>query len=122
MFYIDVLRNLSSLVQDNLLDCALADRAEALSGVIAHTADIRRTVDALREVAATFVKTYGVVGCALWSHGSWYLDAVREHICPLRVEVYQGGDIWLPWLMVERVHIVIIVVVIVEVLVTKACE
>ena len=79
-------------MENNTLDSALADRAETLCGVVAHTAYIRRTIDTLREVTTTFVKTYGVVGSALWGDLCRDLSTLRKHVCPLRLEVYQCGD------------------------------
>ena len=76
------------LMQDNSFDSALADWAEALGGIVTHTAYIHRTIDTLREVATTLVETYGVVLGTLWSDLCWGLDTVRNHICPLRFKVY----------------------------------
>jgi hypothetical protein len=110
------------LMKDNALDSTLTDRAETLRSVVTHTAYVRRTEDTLRQVTTTLVSTYDVVGGALWGYSSRNLNALLNHICPLRVEVNHSGDVWLPRLVLEGVHIVVIVGVVVEVLIAKTCK
>ena len=53
------------LVLDDALNGTFADGTESLGSIVAHTAYVRRAVDALRAVTATFVYAYGVVLRAL---------------------------------------------------------
>ena len=109
-------------MQDHLLDATLAYRAELLGSVVAHTADIRRTVDTLRAVATTLIDTNSVVGSALRGYGCGYLYALGNHVSPLRIEINKCGDVMLPGLVVQRVHLVVIVAILVEILVAKTCK
>ena len=80
---------------------SLADRAEALGSVVAHAADIHRAIDTLGTIAATLVYTHGVVLGAFLGNLSRNLYPLVDHVGPLRVEINEGGDIWLPWLVLE---------------------
>ena len=113
---------LYSLVQNDTLQRTLAHRAEPLSSVVTHTAYIRRTIDTLSTVTTTLISTDSVVLASLVSNLRRHLNTLGNHIGPLRCEIYEGCDVWLPRLVSQRVHIVIIVAIIIEILVAKTTE